>query len=150
MNSKKNKQRPEANSERAESKGLSCSDKEVSDVLQEFLNYIDQCRNSYQLAQGAVELEDKRLQDLLHELEFAENVNEKRRSGTKLQQSRRERRRQKDEVKRLRLLIEFFNDPANKSTLNKMRQLLGRQRKEEEFLNGDRIYKPRVTKQTKE
>ena len=83
-------------------------------------------------------------------MEFAENVNEKRRSGTKLQQSRRERRRQKDEVKRLRLLIEFFNDPANKSTLNKMRQLLGRQRKEEEFLNGDRIYKPRVTKQTKE
>ena len=150
MNSKKNKQRPEANSERAESKGLSCSDKEVSDVLQEFLNYIDQCRNAYQLAQGAVELEDKRLQDLLHELEFAENVNEKRRSGTKLQQSRRERRRQKDEVKRLRLLIEFFNDPANKSTLNKLRQLLGRQRKEEEFLNGDRIYKPRVTKQTKE
>ena len=150
MNSKKNKQRPEANSERAESKGLSCSDKEVSDVLQEFLKYIDQCRNAYQLAQGAVELEDKRLQDLLHELEFAENVNEKRRSGTKLQQSRRERRRQKDEVKRLRLLIEFFNDPANKSTLNKMRQLLGRQRKEEEFLNGDRIYKPRVTKQTKE
>ncbi len=150
MNSKKNKQRPEANSERAESKGLSCSDKEVSYVLQEFLNYIDQCRNAYQLAQGAVELEDKRLQDLLHELEFAENVNEKRRSGTKLQQSRRERRRQKDEVKRLRLLIEFFNDPANKSTLNKMRQLLGRQRKEEEFLNGDRIYKPRVTKQTKE
>ena len=150
MNSKKNKQRPEANSERAESKGLSCSDKEVSDVLQEFLNYIDQCRNAYQLAQGAVELDDKRLQDLLHELEFAENVNEKRRSGTKLQQSRRERRRQKDEVKRLRLLIEFFNDPANKSTLNKMRQLLGRQRKEEEFLNGDRIYKPRVTKQTKE
>ena len=150
MNSKKNKQRPEANSERAESKGLSCSDKEVSDVLQEFLNYIDQCRNAYQLAQGAVELEDKRLQDLLHELEFAENVNEKRRSGTKLQQSRRERRRQKDEVKRLRLLIELFNDPANKSTLNKMRQLLGRQRKEEEFLNGDRIYKPRVTKQTKE
>ena len=150
MNSKKNKPRPEADSERAESKGLSCSDKEVSDVLQEFLNYIDQCRNAYQLAQGEVELEDKRLQDLLHELEFAENVNEKRRSGTKLQQSRRERRRQKDEVKRLRLLIEFFNDPANKSTLNKMRQLLGRQRKEEEFLNGDRIYKPRVTKQTKE
>ena len=47
MNSKKNKQRPEANSERAESKGLSCSDKEVSDVLQEFLNYIDQCRNVF-------------------------------------------------------------------------------------------------------
>lgn len=150
MNSKKNKQRPKSDSERTELRELPFPDKEVSEVVQDFLNYIDQCRNAYLLAQEAVDLEDKRLQDLLHELEFAENENEKRRSGTKLQHSRKERRRQKDEVKRLRLLVEFFNDPANKSTLNKMRQLLGRQRKEEEFLNGERIYKPRVTKQIKE
>lgn len=147
MNSKKNKQRPKPDSERTESRELPFPNKEVSEVVQDFLNYIDQCRNAYLLAQEAVDLEDKRLQDLLHELEFAGNENEKRRSGTKLQHSRKERRRQKDEVKRLRLLVEFFNDPANKSTLNKMRQLLGRQRKEEEFLNGKRIYKPRATKE---
>ncbi len=77
-------------------------------------------------------------------MEFAENENEKRRAGTRLQQSRKERRRQKDEVKRLRLMVEFWNEPENKKTLNRLRQLLGRQRKEEEYLNSDRIYKPRM------
>lgn len=144
---RKNKQRPKSDTEKLEKQESTFSSKEVSAVLQNFLNYIEQCRGAYQLAQEAVELEDKRLQDLLHELEFARDENEKRRSGTKLQQSRKERRRQKDEVKRLRLLVEFFNDPAHKGTLNKMRQLLGRQRKEEEFLNGERTYKPRVTEE---
>lgn len=32
----------------------------------------------------------------------------------------------------------------NRKILNKMRQLLGRQRKEEEYLEGERTYKPRV------
>ncbi len=128
--------------------GSGMKEREVSEVLEEFLNYIDQCRDEYQAAHDAVGVEDKRLQDLLHDLELAKGENEKRRAGTRLQQSRRERRRNKDEVKRLRLVVEFFQEPAHKNTLNKMRQLLGRQRKEEEYLNGERVYKPRVTKQT--
>lgn len=119
-------------------------EKKVSEVLQDFLNYIDCCRNQYQAAHDAVGTEDKRLQDLLHELEFAEGENGKRRAGTKLQQSRRERRRQKDEVKRLELIVNFFNESAHKNTLNKMRQLLGKQRKQEEYLNGERHYYKRV------
>ena len=70
--------------------------KEVSKVLQDFLNYIDQCRSEYLAAYDAVGTEDSRLQDLLHELEFAPDENNKRRAGTKLQQSRRERRQKKD------------------------------------------------------
>ncbi len=123
--------------------------KEVSEVLQDFLNYIEQCRNVYQTAREIVSLEDKRLQDLLHELEFSEDENEKRRAATKLMQSRRERRRHKDEVKRLGRLVEFFNEPAQKNVLHKLYQLLERQRKEEEYLNGERAYYPRVSKQTK-
>lgn len=119
-------------------------------MLHEFMDYIDNCRGEYQTACEGVRLEDQRLQDLLHELEFSENENEKRRAGTRLAQSRRERRKCKDEMNRMRLVVEFFNEPAHKHTLNKMRQLLGKQRKEEEYLNGDRIYKPRVPKQTKE
>lgn len=34
--------------------------------------------------------------------------------------------------------------PENRKILNKLRQLLGRQRKEEEYLEGERTYKPRV------
>lgn len=120
------------------------NEKEPSEVLSDFLNYIDKCRHDYQTAHDAVGMEDKRLQDLLHGLEFAADENEKRRAGTKLQQSRRERRQKKDEVKRLELIVRFFDEPGNKGTLNKMRQLLGKQMKEEEYLNGERHYYKRV------
>lgn len=119
-------------------------EKEVSEALQEFLNFVDACRNQYQAAYDAVGLEDRRLQDLLHALEFAEGEKEKRKASTKLRQSRRERRKAKDELKRLEAIVDFFNETSHKSTLNKMRQLLGKQRKTEEYLNGERVYKPRV------
>lgn len=119
-------------------------EKEVSEKLQEFLNFVDACRNQYQVAYDAVGLEDRRLQDLLHALEFAEGEKEKRKASTKLRQSRQERRKAKDELKRLEAIVEFFNETPHKGTLNKMRQLLGKQRKTEEYLNGERVYKPRV------
>ena len=119
-------------------------EKEPSEVLADFLNYIDQIRHDYQEARDAVGMEDKRLQDLLHGLEFAADENEKRRAGTKLQQSRRTRRQEKDEVKRLELIVKFFDEPNPKNMLNKMRQLLGKRRKEEEYLNGERHYNNRM------
>ena len=119
-------------------------EKEPSEVLADFLNYIDWIRHDYQEARDAVGMEDKRLQDLLHGLEFTADENSKRRAGTKLQQSRRIRREAKDEVKRLELIVRFFDEPNPKNTLNKMRQLLGKQRKEEEYLNGERHYNNRM------
>lgn len=119
-------------------------EKEVSEAVQGFLDYIDWCRDAYQLAHDAVGKEDKRLQDLLHELEFAEDKAERNRVATKFQRSRRERRRKKDEVMRIELIVQFFEEPQNRKVLNNLRQLLGRQRKQEAFLNGKREYKPRV------
>ena len=119
-------------------------EKEPSEVLSEFLAYIDRIRYDYKAAHDAVKKEEKRLQDLLHDIEFAEGENEKRRAGTRLQQSRRSRRRKKDEMMRLELVVQFFDEPTQKSTINKMRQLLGKQRKHEEFLNGERHYNKRV------
>lgn len=119
-------------------------EKEPSEVLSEFLAYIDRIRYDYKAAHDAVKKEEKRLQDLLHDIEFAEGENEKRRAGTRLQQSRRSRRRKKDEMMRLELVVQFFDEPTQKSTINKMRQLLGKQRKQEEFLNGERHYNKRV------
>lgn len=118
--------------------------KEASETLSEFLDFLDTCERQYQTAKDAVGLEDRRLQDLLHELEFAQDKAERNRVATKFQRSRRERRKQKDEVQRLELIVNFFNEQNHKNTVKKMRQLLGRQRKEEEFLKGKRTYKPRV------
>lgn len=118
--------------------------KEASEVLSGFLDFLDECERQYQTARDAVGLEDRRLQDLLHELEFAQDKAERNRVATKFQRSRRERRKQKDEVRRLELIVNFFGEQNHKNTVKKMRQLLGRQRKEEEFLKGKRVYKPRV------
>lgn len=123
---------------------MSKQEKEPSEVLSGFLKYIEHCRIQYKAARDAVCTEDKRLQDLLHELEFAEDKAERNRVATKFQRSRRERRRQKDEMMRLELIVSFFDEPTPKSALGKMTQLLGKQRKNEEFLNGERHYNPRV------
>lgn len=55
-----------------------------------------------------------------------------------------DKRRQKDEVQRLEPIMNFFDELNHKNTLKKMEQLLGRQRKVEEYLNGERVYYPRV------
>ena len=118
--------------------------KELSEVLSDFLNYIDRCRYDYQQAHDAVKTEGRRLQDLLHELELAEGENAKRRAATKLRNSRRQRRKKKDEAMRLELIVNFFDEPAHKNSMNKMKQLVKRQMKQEEFLDGERHYNPRV------
>lgn len=88
--------------------------------------------------------EDKRLQDLLHAMEFAKDRAERNKVATRLQQSRKTRRNNKDLVKMNEKLVKFFEDQKNRDTLNRLRQLLGQQRKEEEYLLGERTYKPRV------
>jgi len=112
--------------------------------LAEFLGFIDQCYTDYQSAYDAVNAEDKRLQDLLHEMEFAADKAERNRVATRLQNSRKERRRNKDTAKLNEQVVKFFDEKGHRDTLNRMRQLLGRQRKEEEYLFGERVYKPRA------
>lgn len=115
-----------------------------AESLEEFLNVVDHCYQEYQMAQEAVNREDRRLQDLLHELEFAKEKGERNRVATKFQSSRRERRKHKDIVKRNELVVKFFEEKPHRDTLNKLRQLMGRQRKEEEYLSSERIYKSRA------
>ena len=64
-----------------------------SKSLENFLNFLDQCVKEYQYAYDNVSREDKRLQDLLHEMEFATDRAERNRVATRLQNSRRERRK---------------------------------------------------------
>ena len=48
------------------------NEKEASEVLSDFLKFVRRCEDDYQAAREAVGVEDKRLQDLLHEMEFAD------------------------------------------------------------------------------
>lgn len=118
--------------------------KTPAEQLSEFLNFVEQSYADYQIASEALKEEDRRLQDLLHEMEFAADKAERNRVATKLQKSRRERRKNKDTVKLNEQVVRFFEEKPHRDTLNKMKQLLGRQRKEEEYLFGERVYKQKA------
>ena len=93
-----------------------------------------------------VNKEDKRVQDRLHQVEFAKGAAARNQAAAKLQKSRRWRRENKDTVLYYKSIVEFFGEKGNRNTLNQMRQMLGRQRKEEEYLESDRTYTPQVEK----
>ena len=111
--------------------------------IETFLNFIDQCKTDYQSAYDAVGDYDKLQQDLLHEMEFAQDKAERNRVATKMHRCRVDRRKNKDAVQELDDIVRFFNEMNNRNTVNKLKQLLGRQRKTEEYLESDRVYKPR-------
>ena len=115
-----------------------------SKQLEDFLNFLDQCAKEYKYASDNMSKEDKRLQDLLHEIEFAADKAERNRVATSLQKSRKERRKHKDMVKLYERIVKFSEDQNNLRTINLLRQLLGQQRKEEEYLQSNRAYKKRV------
>ena len=118
--------------------------KTPAEQLSEFLNFVEQSYTDYQIASEALKEEDRRLQDLLHEMEFAADKAERNRVATRLQKSRRERSKNKDTVKLNEQVVRFFEEKPHRDTLNKMKQLLGRQRKEEEYLFGERVYKQKA------
>jgi hypothetical protein len=61
--------------------------------IETFLNFIDQCKTDYQSAYDAVGDYDKLQQDLLHEMEFAQDKAERNRVATKMHRCRVDRRK---------------------------------------------------------
>lgn len=116
-----------------------------SEAIKEFLDYIIYCKDEYKEAFEKAGKEDKRLQDLLHDLEFSGNAKEKNRVATRLKESRKIRREYKDKVLMLENIVQFFNDEQNAKVFNKLTQLLGKQRKNEEYILSDRSYRYRAT-----
>lgn len=115
-----------------------------SEMLSSFLAFIDQASKEYHLASDEVGKEDKKVQDYIHMIEFAQDKAERNRNATALQRSRRYRREQKDKTILYGEIVRFFEDPPNRKFLNALKQLLGKQRKEEEYLKGDRVYHKRA------
>ena len=119
-------------------------EKKPSEVLGEFLSYIDDVKTEYERAFAIVGEEDKRLQDLLHALEFAPNKQERNKIATQFQRSRRRRRKAKDTVLELEKVYEFQKDQANKPFLKRLRGTITQQKGTEQYLAGQREYKKRV------
>lgn len=115
-----------------------------SDRLEQFLNYLESVKEEYEANFVIVGEEDKRLQDLLHALEFAPNKQERNKIATQFQQSRRRRRKAKDKVLELEKVYEFQKDQANRPVLKRLKATITQQKGNEQYLSGPREYKKRV------
>lgn len=115
-----------------------------SETIENFLSYIEAVKTEYEEAYAIVGEEDKRLQDLLHALEFAPNKKERNKIATQFQQSRLRRRKAKDKVLELEKLYEFQKDQSNRPFFKKLKGIISQQKGTEQYLAGQREYKKRV------
>ena len=118
-------------------------EKKPSEQLEDFLEFAKVCQEMYQISFSYVGDEDKRLQDLLHALEFTDNKYDLHNEALKLWNSRRVRREYKDTAKMYEAFAQYFMSPSGQKLLNVLRQLLGKQRKAEQYLEGHREYRKR-------
>lgn len=119
-------------------------EKKPSEVLQDFLDYMKFCNKEYQACVSEVWKHDKRTQDFLHGFEFSKNKQERNKLATVVTNSRRDRRRLKDRSKLMENCSKFYSDKKNKQFFDHLKSLINEQRKTEEYLEGERVYKPRV------
>ena len=115
-----------------------------SKEVERFLRFVKECQEVHQIAYSCVGDEDKRSQDLLHAIEFAGDKYELHKEALRLQESRLERRRNKDKVELTENIVQYFAGSSGKKLLEELRQLLGRQRKAEQYVTGHREYRRRM------
>ena len=115
-----------------------------SQIIKTFLDFVDNARSEYNFNLEAMKNEERITQDYLHKLELEGlNCRERSKIATQLAHNRQARRNYKDTVEELEPIVEFFEDPKNRSVLNSLSQLLGQVRKVESY-HKRRFYVPKV------
>lgn len=114
-----------------------------SDVIKDFLDYLVNCQKEYQAACTEMFAEDKKVQDFLHSIEFENDCKERNKITTRWHISRNRRRAAKDRSLELERIAKFYTDKANKPFIDKLRSMVKDQKKEEEWLESERVYKQR-------
>lgn len=115
-----------------------------SEVIAEFLNFLEMADQEYESAYVDVGKEDSRVQTFLHDMEFAPDGKARNRIATSLQRSRKERRKGKDRVQLYGKVHEFLADRQIQNLLKALRRLQNEQMTIEKYLFGKREFKNRV------
>ncbi|PJJ27762.1 hypothetical protein [Lacrimispora celerecrescens] len=114
-----------------------------SEVIKNFLDYLVNSQKEYQAACTEMFAEDKKVQDFLHAIEFEKDSKVRSKISTKFHISRNFRRAAKDRSLQLERVAKFYSDKANKPFIDKLRSMVQDQKKEEEWLESERVYYPR-------
>ena len=119
-------------------------EKRPGEIITEFLNFLETADREYGSAYADVGKEDSRVQTFLHDMEFAPSGKERNKIATRLQQSRRARRKGKDRVQLYGKIHDFLTDRQNQNLLKELRRLQNEQVTVEKYLFGNREFKNRV------
>ena len=119
-------------------------ERKPSEIISEFLNFLDSAKIEYESAYADVGKEDSKVQTFLHDLELAPNKAERNKIATRVQQSRRARRKAKDRVQLYENVHSFYTDKQNQNMIKSLRRLLNEQNTVEKYLFGNREFKNRV------
>lgn len=119
-------------------------DRKPSEIITDFLNFLELAKSEYESAYADVGAEDKKEQTFLHDLEFASNKNERNKVATRFQRSRRARRRAKDRAQLYEYISSFYTDKQNQNMIKALRKLQNEQIAREKYLFGNREFKNRV------
>lgn len=119
-------------------------ERKPSEIITEFLSFLEASKHEYESAYSDVGKEDSRTQTFLHDMEFAPNKNERNKVATRFQKSRRARRKAKDRAQLYEYINNFYIDKQNQGFLKALRRLQNEQLTREKYLFGNREFKNRV------
>jgi hypothetical protein len=118
-----------------------------SEQLTNFLNFISESQSLYRICDEEMKKQEALTQDYLHSLELDDlKCGERSKIATKLATNRKDRRYFKDRVEELEPIVTFFDDPQNKKVFDKLQQVLGQVRKQENY-HKNRTYTPKILKE---
>lgn len=113
-----------------------------SERLENFLDFLREAQQEYNIAVSSEQEANDATQDILHTLELEENkYHDCARLAVALREVRQERRAAKDKKQQLQPIIDWI--AQNGKTIKALEQLLGTARKAEKSLEG-RFYKPKT------
>lgn len=119
------------------------NDKKSSEKLAEFLAFYREVVQLTEFHTNAIEDYNSATQDILHQFEFG-SYDERKKFGTQLHRIRKDRRKSKDYLDINKEIVEYFKSQEMIQVYRKLEQLLGKIRKKESEIEGQRAYRPRV------
>ena len=98
--------------------------------IEEFIRFLNSCKEAYNISLSTQEETEAMTQDLLHCLELEDNTyHQQAKLGRTISQIRKERRSAKYTIQQLQPVIDWID--ANQTTIRGLEKLLGQVRKEE-------------------
>lgn len=114
-----------------------------SDYIESFLEFFKDSKEEYEQNIQEVWKHDKKKQDQLHDMEFADNYKERCKIATRIHNERVQRRQFKDRAEMVEEIAAFYSDKKNKPFFEGLKALLEKQKKTEEYLMNERHYNRR-------